>query len=116
MRQCTSLGAVRVGGARAAIAPPPPPRLLPHHHFPRTHHTRRAPHSAEGEEEGEVEPLSYAINADRYGPVGHSSVGIVEAVRGVKYLLYGHDATHSNFLKTLEALRDKVDRRLRRSA
>jgi hypothetical protein len=59
-------------------------------------------------------PLSYAINADKYGPVGPSSVGIVKAVRGVQYLLYRHDATHSNFLKTLEALRDKVEERLKR--
>ena len=61
-----------------------------------------------------MEPLFYAINADKYGPVGHSSVGIVEAVRGVKYLLYAHDTTHSNFVKTLEALRDRVDQRLQR--
>jgi hypothetical protein len=48
--------------------------------------------------------------------VGRSSVEIVKAVRGVEYLLYAHDESHSNLLKTLEALKDKVDQRLKRGA
>ncbi len=59
-------------------------------------------------------PLSYAINADRFGPVGRQSVGIVKAVRGVQYLLYRYDREHSNFLRTLEALRARVEQRLAR--
>ncbi len=93
---------------------PPPTHILPTHHT--THHCRAPRQNAEGEEEEVPHPLSYAINADRFGPVGRSSVEIVKAVRGVEYLLYAHDDTHSNLLKTLEALRDEVDRRLKRGA
>ena len=41
---------------------------------------------------------------------------IVKAVRGVEYLLYTHDDKHSNMLKTLVALRDAVDKRLKQGA
>ena len=48
--------------------------------------------------------------------MGRSSVEIVKAVRGVEYLLYAHDDRHSNFLKTLVALREEVDKKLKRGA
>ena len=35
-------------------------------------------------------------------------------VRGVQYLLYRYDREHSNFLRTLEALRARVEQRLGR--
>ena len=57
-------------------------------------------------------PLSYAINADKFGPVGRSSVEIVKVARGVQFLLYEHDSRHTNFLKTLQSLKDKVDKRV----
>ena len=125
MRSCTCTLEVRDGKgwrkrqgraparcARSPFSHPPPTHTLPT--TPRT--IVAHPANAEGEEEEVPHPLSYAINADRFGPVGRSSVEIVKAVRGVEYLLYAHDDTHSNLLKTLEALRDEVDRKLKRGA
>lgn len=57
-------------------------------------------------------PLSYAISADRFGPVGRSSVGIVKVARGIEFLLYEHDAAHSNFIKTLQTIKEKVDKKV----
>jgi hypothetical protein len=61
-------------------------------------------------------PFSYAINADKFGPVSSSSRNIIKAVRGVEFLLYEHTPDHSNFVKTLEALKKAVDERLKAEA
>jgi hypothetical protein len=64
------------------------------------------------DEEGSADTLAYSINADdkqaRPG-VDRTQVGFVNALRGVRYLLYESDGTHSNFLQTLRALKKEVD-------
>jgi hypothetical protein len=106
-------GCAQRARARATGAWPLCPVRVPRSH---TQCTRRPTPltRAAGEEDAMEAPLSYAINADRFGPVGRQSVGIVKAVRGVQYLLYRYDREHSNFLRTLEALRARVEQRLGR--
>jgi hypothetical protein len=69
-------------------------------------------HLFSNDEDTNSAALSYAISPDKTGPVGRSSVDIVKAARGVQFLLYEHDPAHTNFLKTLEVIRDRVRKKV----
>lgn len=57
------------------------------------------------DEEGSAPTLAYAISADGEGPVGRSLVKMIDALRGIKHLLYqNNDGRHSNFVQTLKAI------------
>ena len=57
------------------------------------------------DEEGVAPTLAYAISADGEGPVGRSLVKMIDALRGIKHLLYQNtDGRHSNFVQTLMAI------------